>query len=85
MFWLNCEIEKNNNFYKRNKKKIINQNNENQIEKHNIINLNWRIKLKTNKNFTKRPRKKNKNKKNKTKLENIIFSKMGIKNKIENK
>jgi hypothetical protein len=37
---LKGEIEKNNNFYKRNKKKNKNQNNEDQIRKHNIIHLN---------------------------------------------
>jgi len=37
---LKGEIEKNNNFYKKTKKKIRNQNNEDQIEKHNTINLN---------------------------------------------
>jgi hypothetical protein len=37
---LKGEIEKNNNFYKRSKKKNRNQNNEDQIEKHNKINLN---------------------------------------------
>ena len=40
------------------RKKIRNQNNEDQIEKLNIINLHLMIKLKTNKTFTKRPRKK---------------------------
>ena len=30
----------NNNFYKRMKKKIKNQNNEDQIEKHNTKNFN---------------------------------------------
>jgi hypothetical protein len=35
---------KKNNFYKRTKKKKIqNQNNEDQIDKHNTINLNSRI------------------------------------------
>jgi exosome complex RNA-binding protein Rrp4 len=58
MIWLNGEIEKNNNFYKKVKKKIRNQNNKDQIKKYNITNLNWKMKLKTNKTFTKRPRKK---------------------------
>jgi hypothetical protein len=40
MLLLKGEIEKNNNFYKKTKKKIRNQNNEDQIEKHNTINLN---------------------------------------------
>ena len=40
------------------RKKIRNQNNEDQIEKLNIINLHLMVKLKTNKTFTKRPRKK---------------------------
>jgi hypothetical protein len=40
MLQLKGEIEKNNNFYKRSKKKNKNQNNEDQIEKHNKINLN---------------------------------------------
>jgi len=33
MFWSNGEIEKNNTFYKRAKKKIRNQNNEDQSGK----------------------------------------------------
>jgi DNA-binding transcriptional regulator PaaX len=64
MFWLDGEIEKNNNFYKMTKKKIKNQNNKDRIEKHNTINLNWRMKLKTNKTYTKEIRKKNRNQKN---------------------
>jgi hypothetical protein len=36
---VNGEIEKNNNFSKRAKKKIINQNNVDQIGKYNTINL----------------------------------------------
>ena len=40
MLLLKGEIEKNNNFYKKTKKKIRNQNTEDQIEKHNTINLN---------------------------------------------
>jgi len=46
MFWLKSEIKKNNNFYKRAKKrKIRNQNNEDQIEKHNTINLDRHVSL----------------------------------------
>jgi len=85
MFWLKGEIEKNNNFYKRAKKKIRNQNNEDQIEKYNIVNLNWKMKLKTNKMFSKGQRKKIKIKIIRTKLENIIFSKLGLNDDIENK
>jgi hypothetical protein len=62
---LKDEIEKNNNFYKKTKKKIRNKNNENQIKKYSTINLNWIIKLKINKVFTKKPMKKIKNQKNK--------------------
>jgi hypothetical protein len=40
MFWLNGKIEKNNNFYKKAKKKNKNQNNEDQIEKYNTVNFN---------------------------------------------
>jgi len=40
------------------RKKIKNQNNEDQIEKLNTINLHLMMKLKTNKTFTKRPMKK---------------------------
>jgi len=65
MFWLKGEIGKNNNFYERAKKKIRNQNNEDQIEKHNIVNLNSKMKLKTNKMFSKGQRKKNRNQNNK--------------------
>jgi len=68
MFWLKGEIEKNNNFYKRAKKKIRNQNNEDQIEKYNIVNLNWKMKLKTNKMFSKGQRKKNQNQNNKDQI-----------------
>jgi len=50
---VNGEIEKNNNFSKRAKKKIINQNNVDQIGKYNTINLDWIMKLKTNKTFIK--------------------------------
>jgi len=57
-FWLKGDIKKKNKFYKRTKKKIRNQNNEDQIEKHNIINLDWVMKLKTNKTFTKRAKEK---------------------------
>jgi len=85
MFWLKGEIEKNNNFYKRAKKKIRNQNNEDQIEKYNIVNLNWKMKLKTNKMFSKGQRKKIKIKIIRTKLENIIFSKLGLNDDTENK
>jgi hypothetical protein len=62
---LKGEIGKNNNFYERAKKKIRNQNNEDQIEKHNIVNLNSKMKLKTNKMFSKGQRKKNRNQNNK--------------------
>jgi transposase-like protein len=71
MFWLKGKIEKNNNLYKRAKKKIRNLNNEDQIEKYNIINLNWRMILKTNKIFTKRSRKKIRNQKNNDQIEKI--------------
>jgi hypothetical protein len=47
------------------RKKIRNQNNEDQIKNHNTFNLNWMKKLKTNKTFSKEPRSKIKNKKNK--------------------
>jgi len=55
---LKDEIKKNNNFYRKTKKKIRYKNNEDQIEKYNMINLNWIMKLKTNKAFTKKPMKK---------------------------
>jgi len=72
-------------FYKRAKKNIRDQNNEDQIEKHNTINLNWMIKLKTNKIFIKVPRKKLKIKRMRTELENMIFGKLRLNDKIENK
>jgi len=56
MFWLKGKIEKNNKFYKRTKKEIRNQNNEDQIKKYNAINLNWMMKLKINKTFTNESR-----------------------------
>jgi len=52
MFWLKSEI-KIINFTKKIKKKIRNQNNKDQIEKHNTINLNWKMKLKINKTYSK--------------------------------
>jgi hypothetical protein len=52
--WLKGEIKKNNIFFlKKQRKKIKNQNNEDQIKKHDTINLNRRMKLKTNNVFTK--------------------------------
>jgi hypothetical protein len=61
---LKDEIKKNNNFYIKTEKKIRYKNNEDQIEKYNMINLNWIMKLKTNKAFTKKPMKKIRNQKN---------------------
>jgi stalled ribosome rescue protein Dom34 len=55
-------------FTKRPRKKIRNQNNKDQIGKHDTINLNWMMKLKTDKTFTKGPRKKIKNPKNKDQI-----------------
>jgi hypothetical protein len=40
-------------FTKRPRKKLAIKNNDDQIKKHNTINLNWMIKLKTNKTFIK--------------------------------
>jgi hypothetical protein len=51
---------KKKTFTKKSRKKK-----ENQIEKHNTINLNWMIKLKTTKIFTKQPRIKIRNPNNK--------------------
>ena len=51
-------------FTKDSRKKIRNQNNEDQIEKYNTINWNCRMKLKINKTLTKGPRNKIKNPKN---------------------
>ena len=48
-FRLKDKIKNKLNFYKKTKKRITNQNNEDQIEKYNTINLNWRMKLKINK------------------------------------
>jgi hypothetical protein len=64
IFWLKGEIENNNNFYKR-AKKTRNKKNKNQNGKHNTINLNWMMKLKTHKKFTKGSTKKIRNQKNK--------------------
>jgi len=67
------------NFTKGPRKKIRNQNNEDQIEKLNIINLNWMMKLKTNKTFTKRVKeKKIEIERIRTKLKNIIFDKLRL-------
>jgi hypothetical protein len=54
------EIKKKT-FTKKSRKKIK----KNQIKKHNTINLNWMIKLKTTKFFTKWPRIKIRNPNNK--------------------
>ena len=56
--WLKGEIEKNNNFSKSSNKEIRNQNNEDQIGKHNTINFDWMMKLKINNFFIKELRKK---------------------------
>ena len=63
------KIKKDNNFYKETNKKIRNQNNEDQIRKHNTVNLNWRITLKTNKLLQKSQWKKIKNLKNEDQIE----------------
>jgi len=62
-------------FTKGLRKKIKNQNKKNQIEKHNTINLNWRMKLKITKFFTKKPEKEIRNPNNKDYIEeyNIWF------------
>jgi hypothetical protein len=52
-------------FIKGQRKKIINQNNENRIEKYNTIYLNQMMRLKTTKTFTKKSRIKIINSKNK--------------------
>jgi len=85
MFWLKGKIEKNSNYYKRARKKNRNQNNEDQIKKYNSLNLNWMMKLKTNKTFTKWPRKKLEIQRKRTELENTIFGKLELNDKIENK
>jgi hypothetical protein len=82
---LNDEIKKNNNIYKRVDNKIKNQNIEDQIRKYSTINLDWRIKLKTNKILQKGQGKKLEIKRLRTKLKNIIFDKLRLKYKIENK
>ena len=58
---MNDEIKSKLNFYIRAKKKNINQNDKDQIEKYNTINLNRMMKLKTDKTFIKEPMKKKKN------------------------
>jgi len=78
-------MEKNNNFYKRIKKKIWNQSNEDQIEKHNTIILNSKMKLKPLKLLQKDQGKKIEIQRIRTTFENIIFSKLGLKDEIENK
>jgi len=65
--------------------KIRNQNIEDQIENHNTINVNWMIKLKTTKTFRKGSKKKNEIQRMRTTLENIIFGKLGLNDKIKNK
>jgi len=82
---LKGKIKKNNNSYKRAKKKNQNQNNKDEIGKHNTMNLDWKMKLKTNKIFTKRQRKKLKIKRIRTKLKIIIFGKLSLNDEIESK
>jgi len=65
--------------------KIRNQNIEDQIENHNTINVNWMIKLKTTKTFTKGSKKKYEIQRMRTTLENIIFGKLRLNDKIKNK
>jgi len=83
--WLKGKIKKNNNSYKRAKKKNKNQNNKDEIGKHDTMNLDWKMKLKTNKIFTKRQRKKLKIKRIRTKLKIIIFGKLSLNDEIESK
>jgi hypothetical protein len=45
------KLKTNKTFIKGSRKKIRNQNNEDQIEKNNIINLDWWMTLKTNETF----------------------------------
>ena len=73
MFWLNDEIKNINKFYKMAKRKIRNKNNKDQIEKYNVINLNWRMKLKNNKIFTKRSKREIKNTKNEDQIREYII------------
>jgi hypothetical protein len=56
-------------FTKGTRKRNSNQNNENQIEKYNTINSDWKMKLKINETFTKQQRKKIENQKNKNQIE----------------
>jgi len=69
----------------KSQEKIRNQNIEDQIENHNTINVNWMIKLKTTKTFTKGSKKKNEIQRMRTTLENIIFGKLRLNDKIKNK
>jgi hypothetical protein len=55
------------------KRKIRNKNNKDQIEKYNVINLNWRMKLKNNKTFTKRSKREIKNTKNEDQIGEYII------------
>ena len=70
---------------KQPRKKNRNQNNNDQIEKHNIINLDLRINLKPIKLLQKSQGKKLEIKRIRTKLKNIIFGKLGMNDEIENK
>jgi hypothetical protein len=78
---LNDEIKSKLNFYIRAKKKNINQNDKDQIEKYNTINLNRMMKLKTDKTFIKEPMKKKK----RTNLEQIIYVKLELIDENKNK
>jgi hypothetical protein len=47
------KLKTNKTLIKGSRKKIKNQNKEDQIEKNNIINLDWMMILKTNETFQK--------------------------------
>jgi len=83
---LNDEVEKNNIFFPKGpRKKIRNQNNEDQVKKLNIINLDWMMKFKTNNFFTRGPKIKIRNQKNKNQIEKYNICKLGWNNEIKNK
>ena len=68
-------------FLKGLRKKIKNQNNEDQTGKYNNINLDWRIKLKTNKILQIEK----KNQKNIDQVEKYNICKLRLNDKIKNK
>jgi len=82
MFWFKGEFEKNNNFYKKVKKKIRNKTIKLKLES---IILIWMMKLKIIKFLQNDQEEKIEIRRMRIELKNIVFDKLGLKNETENK